>query len=78
LFQKGEPVSDVALSVGFESLSSFSGLFKKNVGVSPSTFLAQQRYRKKQIIEKPYNYISACFAHKLGWTKYSNSEEVKE
>ncbi len=77
LFQKDKPVSDVCFAVGFESLSSFSGLFKKNVGVSPSTFLAQQQYRKQQIIKNPLNYISGCFAYQYGWTEHSNFEEVK-
>jgi AraC-like DNA-binding protein len=77
LFQNVKPVSEVCLAVGFESLSSFSGLFKANVGVSPSAFLKQEQYRKQQIANNPFNYISGCFADKLGWTKYSNYEEVK-
>ncbi len=77
LFQKGKPVSDVCFAVGFDSLSSFSGLFKKNIGVSPSIFLTQQQYRKQQIINNPLSYISGCFAHKFGWTENSNFEEVK-
>ena len=77
LFKKDRSVSDVCFAVGFESLSSFSGLFKKNVGVSPSTFLAQEQYRQEQIIKNPLNYISGCFAYKYGWTEFSNFEEVK-
>lgn len=77
LFQQDKPVSEVCYLVGFESLTSFSGLFKKNVGVSPSTFLAQAQSRKKEISQNPFNYISSCFAYKLGWTKRSNFEEAE-
>jgi AraC-like DNA-binding protein len=77
LLQKNQPVSEVCCAVGFESLSSFSGLFKKNVGVSPSIFLAQSQQRKQEIKRNPLNYISSCFAYKYGWIENSNFEEVK-
>ena len=34
------PVSEVAMSVGFQSFSYFSKIFKKRVGVEPSKFRA--------------------------------------
>jgi AraC-like DNA-binding protein len=37
------PVSDVCAAVGFESLSSFSGLFKRCHGVSPQQYRTQKR-----------------------------------
>lgn len=77
LFQKGNAVSDVCFLVGFESLSSFSGLFKKNTGVPPSVFLEQAQHRKQQIAKNPLNYISSCFANKFGWAKHSNFEEAE-
>jgi AraC-like DNA-binding protein len=39
----GLPVSDICAAVGFQSLSSFSGLFKKYHGVSPQQYRAQKR-----------------------------------
>jgi len=36
LTEKGKPVSDVYLEVGFEDLSHFSFAFKKAYGVAPS------------------------------------------
>ncbi len=32
------PVTDICLAVGFESLGSFSALFRRRVGVSPATY----------------------------------------
>ncbi len=75
MFQNAKSVSEVCFSVGFETLSSFSGLFKKNVGASPSDFLKQEQTKKQQIIENPLKYVSGCFAHKLGWIKNSNFDE---
>jgi len=41
LLRTDVPVSDVCFLVGFESLSSFSGLFKGLVGLSPSAYLVR-------------------------------------
>lgn len=69
LFQKNKSVSEVCISVGFENLSSFSELFKKIVGISPSDFLKKQQQKKEQVLENPLNFVSPCFAHKFGWIK---------
>jgi len=76
LLQIGKPVSDVCYSVGFDSLSSFSGLFKRTVGISPSAYLIQQQQMKTQIIKTPLVFIPGCFANQHGWTKNSNFGEV--
>ena len=76
LFQTDRNVADVCFSVGFESISSFSGLFKRVTGLSPAAFLKQEQHKKQQVAEKPLHYIPGCFAAKHGWIKYSNFEEV--
>src|ERR1700682_5399788 len=43
LLKTGIPVSEVCYAVGFESLSSFSRLFKRVIGITPSMYLAQQQ-----------------------------------
>jgi len=70
------PVTDACFAVGFESASSFSGLFKRLVGTSPSVFLSQQQEIKAQILKTPLNFVPNCFAEKKGWTEKSNFEEV--
>lgn len=72
-----KPVSEVCFSVGFDSLSSFSGLFRRIVGVSPSIYLKQQQEMKTQIIKTPLAFVPSCFARQHGWTKNSNFEEVQ-
>jgi AraC-like DNA-binding protein len=67
LLKTGIPVSEVCYSVGFESLSSFSGLFKRMSGLSPSAYVAQQQNLQQQIKKTPLSFIPACFAGKSGW-----------
>ncbi len=76
LLRADNPVSDVCFLVGFDSLTSFSGLFKRIVGVSPSSYLAQQQQVKSQIIKTPFAFIPGCYAHQNGWNENSNFEEV--
>ncbi|HEY8927607.1 MAG TPA: AraC family transcriptional regulator [Mucilaginibacter sp.] len=67
LLDAGTPVTETCYAVGFESLSSFSGLFKKVYDISPSAYARQQQERKIQISESPLSFIPACFAGKNGW-----------
>lgn len=69
LLNSGMPVSEVCYAVGFESLSSFSGLFKRVAGITPSAYLAQRQQIKAQIIKAPLTFIPGCFAEKNGWIK---------
>jgi AraC-like DNA-binding protein len=62
-------VREVCFSVGFESLSSFTGLFKRTVGITPSAFLAQHQLMKAQILKEPLQFVPNCFASQHGWDK---------
>jgi len=63
------PVSEACYAVGFESLSTFSGLFKRIVGLTPSNYLLQQQTIKTQNLKTPLKFVPGCFAEKKGWTK---------
>jgi len=69
-------VSDTCYTVGFDSLSSFSGLFKRLVGITPLAYLQQQQQIKAHILKAPLEFIPGCFAEKKGWKKKSNFEET--
>lgn len=77
LLQAGLPVSDVCLAVGFESLTSFSGLFKRLVGLAPSAYWAQQQARQVAVRTAPLQFVPGCFAEKAGWTQNRNFQEVQ-
>jgi AraC-like DNA-binding protein len=69
LLQTENSVSDVCLLVGFESISSFSGLFKRHVGAAPSTYMEHQQ---KLAVEKkrvPLNFVPACYVTNNGWSE---------
>jgi len=76
LLEKKFSISEVCFLVGFESVTSFSGLFKKLVGSTPSTFQKQQQKRKTYISTSPLHFIPNCFAEIHGWTKNSNFQEA--
>ena len=74
-------VTEVCFAVGFESLTSFAGLFKRRVGLSPSAYESKQQQRLEQTRRTPLNFIPHCFAEAKGWIRIqsekSNFEEVK-
>jgi AraC-like DNA-binding protein len=73
----GDTVAKTCFDVGFDSISSFTGLFKRRVGRTPAAYQAKMLRRKEEITEKPLVHIPGCFAEKKGWKKNSNFGEVK-
>ena len=67
LLAAGSSVQDACFSVGFESVSSFTGLFKKLTGVAPSIYVTKQRLRQAAIRKAPLQFIPGCFAAAYGW-----------
>lgn len=78
LLQANNGVSEVCSSVGFESLSSFSGLFKRLVGLTPSAFLELHQQLKAEIKKSPLKFVPGCFISNNGWAENSNFEETNE
>jgi AraC-like DNA-binding protein len=76
LLRDATPVTEACFSVGFSSVSSFSGLFKREVGIPPSEFLAQQQNIKSAIQKKPLQFVPGCFSEKNGWFQHRNFEEA--
>src|SRR5438132_1076919 len=62
LLEKGNSVTGVCFAVGFDSLGSFTGLFKRRTGLTPSGYQRERLNRKKQIAEKPLAFVPGCFA----------------
>lgn len=59
LLLPGASVTDVCMHVGFSSVGSFSSLFKRRTGLSPSEF--QRRYRRADG-QVPEALIPGCFS----------------
>lgn len=58
-------IAGVCFSVGFDSISSFTGLFKRRVGLTPAVFQARSLRRKKETSDRPIKFIPNCFAAAL-------------
>lgn len=77
LLEKGSAISDVCFEVGFDSLTSFTGLFKRYNHISPSQYRKEVLERQKKMRTQPLGFVPSCFAEKKGWLKKSNFQEVK-
>jgi AraC-like DNA-binding protein len=72
LLQSAIPITEACYACGFESIPSFTTLFKKTTGLTPSEYRQQQLDLKADRQSKPLKYIPACFAGKKGWAENSN------
>jgi AraC-like DNA-binding protein len=72
LLQSAIPITQACYACGFESIPSFTTLFKKTTGFTPSQYRQQQLELKADKQSKPLKYIPACFAEKKGWIENSN------
>jgi AraC-like DNA-binding protein len=62
MLEEGASVTETCFAVGFDSLGSFTGLFKRRVGFTPSAYRQQQLERKEEIRKEPLRFIPGCFA----------------
>lgn len=69
LLAKGHSVLETSMRIGFESPTSFAGMFKKMVGQTPSTYQQQHKTKRKAMQTNPLRFVPNCFAHMHGWTK---------
>lgn len=72
LLQKGLPVQEVCFAVGFDSVSSFSALFKKLLKQSPLMWQQSQQQRAAEMARTPLKFVPNCFAENYGWTLKRN------
>jgi len=61
LADKDLTVSEICNNVGFESIGSFSVLFKKEIGYAPQYYRNQAWLKKKQALAQPRKFIPHCF-----------------
>ena len=65
LLERGLSVTEACLAVGFDGLGSFTGLFKRRVGMTPSEYRRQRLDRKTEIEQEPLKFIPGCFADQM-------------
>ena len=53
LLAENKPVTDVCNELGFESIGSFSTLFKKQIGYAPTYFRNMAWLKKQEALKQP-------------------------
>ena len=68
LLASNKPVTEVCNEVGFESIGSFSMLFKKEVGFAPQYYRNMAYKKKRELLAQPKKAIPHCFVetYRLG------------
>ena len=66
-------VKETCLKVGYDSVPSFIHLFKRQTGITPSTFLKRVMAKKDLIAKQPFLFIPNCFAENYGWREKQHS-----
>jgi AraC-like DNA-binding protein len=61
LLSENKPVTDVCNEVGFESIGSFSVLFKKEIGFAPQYYRNMAYKKKLEQLAQPKKAIPHCF-----------------
>jgi AraC-like DNA-binding protein len=61
LLANNKPVCEVCNEVGFESIGSFSVLFKKEIGFAPQYYRNMAWLKKQEQKEQPKKAIPHCF-----------------
>ncbi|HWJ27002.1 MAG TPA: AraC family transcriptional regulator [Flavisolibacter sp.] len=69
LLAENRQVTEVCSEVGFESLGSFSVLFKKEIGFAPQYYRNMAFLKKQKAQENPASVIPHCFLSFTGQTK---------
>src|ERR1700753_15106 len=54
-------VTEICNEVGFESMGSFSSLFKKEIGDAPTRYRVREHERQQQTLDQPRSFIPHCF-----------------
>jgi AraC-like DNA-binding protein len=67
LEKEGISITEVCNSVGFESLGSFSTLFKKEHGYAPQYYRNIAYLKKKLGKEQPKRFVPHCFVETYKW-----------
>jgi AraC-like DNA-binding protein len=77
LLEAGMTVTEACFAVGFDSLGSFTRLFKRRAGLTPSEYRRGRLERKRRMLETPLSFVPGCFAEQMSRMQNSNFREAK-
>jgi AraC-like DNA-binding protein len=61
LLEQDKTLLDVCSQVGFESIGTFSSLFKKEIGMAPAYFRRVAQVRRQAVKAQPLKFVPHCF-----------------
>ena len=75
LLSENKPVTEVCNEVGFESIGSFSVLFKKEIGFAPTYYRNVAWLKKQEQKKQPKKFIPHCFIESYNLEDQSKNQE---
>jgi AraC-like DNA-binding protein len=69
MLSENKPVTEVCNEVGFESITSFSNLFKKEIGFPPTYYRNMAWLKKQEAMRQPKRFIPGCFIETFKFDK---------
>jgi AraC-like DNA-binding protein len=69
LLAENKAINDVCSEVGFESIGSFSTLFKKEIGFAPTYYRNIAWLKKQEQKKQPKKFIPHCFIESFALDK---------
>jgi AraC-like DNA-binding protein len=76
LLGNGQTVTATCFAVGFESMGSFSSLFKRYAGETPSAYQTRLLGTRLAAARTPLRFIPGCFAAHCSFIEESNFQEA--
>ena len=65
----GAAVKEVCYAVGFDSVPSFSSLFRRQTGETPAAFRTRMARRQAETIDTPAKFVPNCFVEPVRTAK---------
>ncbi len=69
MLTEGKSIKATCFGVGFDSVPSFTILFKKHCGLTPNEFVDKVRTHDLDKQQKPLAFVPNCFIQSYGWDK---------
>ena len=66
LLAQGRTVAAACFKVGFDSVSSFTGLFKRRTGFTPAAYQREELARQRAMTATPIAFVPNCFVQRNG------------
>jgi AraC-like DNA-binding protein len=75
LLKDSKSIDEVCISVGFDSVSTFKGLFKRETNYTPTDYKKQQSDLKVSMHNNPTTHIPNCILKVANMNKKSNFKD---